>query len=61
MINFEAGFTILTDVVCAAFPVYIIQNLQMNRRKKIALSFVMSMGLLYVAICKSTARGWQPD
>ncbi|KAG6986542.1 hypothetical protein G7Y79_00078g099960 [Physcia stellaris] len=45
------GFTIITDVVCAAFPVYIIQKLQMNLRKKVALSFVMSMGLLTAACC----------
>lgn len=46
--DLKTGFTILTDVICSTFPVLIIYKLQMDRRKKIALSFVMSLGLLYV-------------
>ena len=49
-VDFYAGIIILTDVACAALPIIIIRKLQMNPRKKIALSFVMSMGLLYVLV-----------
>lgn len=43
------AFTILTDVICAAFPILVLQRLQMNRRKKIGLSIVMSLGLITAA------------
>lgn len=53
--DFAEAFTILTDVICAAFPILVLQRLQMNRRKKIGLSIVMSLGLMYVA---EIVHGW---
>ncbi|KAL9634847.1 MAG: hypothetical protein Q9204_002840 [Flavoplaca sp. TL-2023a] len=40
------GLDALTDLVCAIIPVSVLHRLQMNTRTKIALSFLMSLGVL---------------
>ncbi|CAL8577739.1 hypothetical protein XPA_003558 [Xanthoria parietina] len=40
------GVDALTDIVCAIIPIFVFQRLQMNTRTKVALSFLMSLGVL---------------
>ena len=40
------GFDALTDLLCAGIPIFVIQRLQMNIRTKIALCFLMGLGVL---------------
>lgn len=42
------AWSIVTDFVCAAFPIIIMRKLKMNPRVKLALYAVMSLGLLFV-------------
>lgn len=40
------GVDVLTDIVCAIIPIFVFQRLQMNTRTKVALSLLMSLGVL---------------
>ncbi|KAI4247289.1 MAG: hypothetical protein L6R42_009690, partial [Xanthoria sp. 1 TBL-2021] len=40
------GVDALTDIVCAIIPLSVFHRLQMNTRTKVALSFLMSLGVL---------------
>ncbi|KAL8716908.1 MAG: hypothetical protein Q9225_005794 [Loekoesia sp. 1 TL-2023] len=40
------GLDALTDLICAGIPIFVFHRLQMNRRTKIALSCLMSLGVL---------------
>lgn len=43
---FYPGLDCFSDLACAAIPIYVIQRLQLKRRIKIALCFLMSLGVL---------------
>lgn len=38
----------ISDLVCAAFPIIILRKLQINTKSKYALYGIMGIGLLYV-------------
>ncbi|KAL8840208.1 MAG: hypothetical protein Q9170_001415 [Blastenia crenularia] len=40
------GLDAATDLICAGIPVFVFHQLQMNRRTKIALSILMSLGVV---------------
>ncbi|KAL3478836.1 hypothetical protein BJX99DRAFT_256043 [Aspergillus californicus] len=46
----SAGLTILTDIWLLCIPTIIVWRLQMNRRKKMAIIGVLSMGVIVTAI-----------
>lgn len=46
----QGAFAALSDFLLAGFPIFIIKNLNMDRRTKYALSFVMGLGV-FAAIC----------
>ncbi|KAJ0416740.1 hypothetical protein BJY00DRAFT_325997 [Aspergillus carlsbadensis] len=46
----SAGMTILTDIWLLCIPTMIVWHLQMNRRKKIAIAGVLSMGVIVTII-----------
>ncbi|KAL8871613.1 MAG: hypothetical protein Q9174_002592 [Haloplaca sp. 1 TL-2023] len=53
-ITYTAGYTnygldVVTDLICAGIPIFVIHRLQMNIRTKLAVGFLMSLGVLLVA------------
>ncbi|KAL8703894.1 MAG: hypothetical protein Q9201_002945 [Fulgogasparrea decipioides] len=40
------GLDALTDLICASIPIFVIHRLQMNIRTKVAVGFLMSLGVL---------------
>lgn len=42
----EIAFGCLTDFMCVLVPIFILHNLQMNKRTKAAMILVFSLGLL---------------
>ncbi|KAL8738231.1 MAG: hypothetical protein Q9181_000957 [Wetmoreana brouardii] len=40
------GLDALTDLICAGIPIFVIHQLQMNIRTKVAVGFLMSLGVL---------------
>lgn len=52
-VTYTAGYTnygmdAVTDLICAGVPVFVIHRLHMNIRNKLAICFLMSLGVLYV-------------
>lgn len=45
-----AGLTIFTDLLVLCIPIYMVKDLKMSRRKKIAAICILCMGLGYVII-----------
>lgn len=45
-LTFQPAYSSFSDVVLAIFPVTVLWNLQMERRIKISLAFVMGLGIL---------------
>lgn len=54
MTNLIAAIAIVTDLVCAGFPIIILRKLKINRRTKYALWVIMGIGLLYVNDLQTT-------
>ncbi len=44
----EAVLSIITDLLCAAFPAIFLRGLQVKLRTKIALFTLMGLGVMYV-------------
>ncbi len=44
--DFRTAYSSFSDVVLAVFPTTVLWNLQMERRIKISLAFVMGLGIL---------------
>ncbi|KAL6714380.1 hypothetical protein ACLMJK_007803 [Lecanora helva] len=42
----QGAVSIITDFACAALPIFVLRNLQMKRKTKIALSVIMGLGVL---------------
>lgn len=42
----SVGLDALTDLICAGIPIFVIHRLQMNIRTKLAVGFLMSLGVL---------------
>lgn len=47
-LNNLKGFGIVTDLVFAVLPVFMLWNIQVNTRVKLALCAIMALGILYV-------------
>lgn len=47
-----AGLTIFTDLLVLCIPIYMVKDLKMSRKKKIAAIFILCMGLGYVTAMK---------
>ncbi|KAL9131323.1 MAG: hypothetical protein Q9217_000702 [Psora testacea] len=43
--------SIITDLICAAFPVFFLRNLQVKLRTKIALCLLMGLGVITAVCC----------
>lgn len=39
-------FSVVTDIICAAFPVFFLRNLQVKTRTKVALCSLMGLGVM---------------
>ena len=39
--------SIISDLICAAFPVLFLRNLQIKKRTKVALCVLMGLGVMY--------------
>ena len=52
--NLIAAFAIVTDLVCAGFPIIILRRLKISRRTKYALWVIMGIGVLYVNDLQTT-------
>ena len=46
LLTSHAALDVLTDLICAAIPILVISKLQMELRMKIAISILMSLGVL---------------
>ncbi|KAI4119256.1 MAG: hypothetical protein LQ345_000805 [Seirophora villosa] len=47
----SAVLSIVTDVICAAFPVFFLRGLQVRLRTKIGLCLLMGMGIITAVCC----------
>ncbi|KAI4205260.1 MAG: hypothetical protein LQ350_000582 [Teloschistes chrysophthalmus] len=63
-VTYTAGYTnygmdAVTDLICAGVPVFVIHRLHMNIRNKLAICFLMSLGVLTAgcAIAKAATLG----
>ena len=45
----STGLDVVTDLICAGIPIFVIHRLQMNIQTKLAVGFLMSLGVLSVA------------
>ena len=45
--SFPAVLSIVTDLVCAALPSIFLRNVQINRKTKIGLCILMSLGVMW--------------
>lgn len=60
-VTYTAGYTnygldAATDLICAGIPIFVIHQLQMNIRNKVALGFLMSLGVSYVRCPKTKGK-----
>lgn len=54
------GFLAFTDVCLAVIPITIVQNLQLSLKKKVGLSFLLGMGILYEPLpCSMRLTVWE--
>ena len=42
----HAGTTTLTDLMFAVLPIFVLWHVQMNRRKKLSVGFILGLGLM---------------
>ena len=41
--------SVFTDLICAAFPIFFLRNLQVKLRTKVALCLLMGLGVMYAS------------
>ena len=55
--NWVLAWSVVSDLVCAAFPIIILRELQIAKRNKYALYFITSLGILYAGLLASHLVG----
>lgn len=60
IIIIQGVFSIVTDFICAAFPVVLLWNAKLDLRTKVALSLLMDLGVVTGTICiVRTSYSWE--
>ncbi|KAK4693819.1 hypothetical protein P7C71_g3651, partial [Lecanoromycetidae sp. Uapishka_2] len=60
MVLAQGVFSIVTDFICAGFPVVLLWNAKLNIRTKVALNMLMGLGVITGAICiVRTSYSWE--
>lgn len=60
IIIIQGVFSIITDFICAGFPVVLLWNAKLNIRTKVALNLLMGLGVITGAICiVRTSYSWE--
>ena len=54
-----AGVSALTDLIFALLPIPLVRRLQMNRRTKVAIIAILSLGILYGSSSGRTDSTWR--
>ncbi|KAJ4368026.1 hypothetical protein N0V83_006381 [Neocucurbitaria cava] len=52
----QAGFSIITDLICSLLPIVIMWNIQLPFRKKLSISVLMGLGLVCTACSAVRAK-----
>jgi len=60
IIIIQGVFSILTDFICAGFPIILLWNAKLNVRTKVALNLLMGLGVITGTICiVRTSYSWE--